>query len=423
MESAAPSTDHRRHDFTLLWAGQTASELGTRISMFTFPLIAFAVTGSTWTAALVEAAHLGGLAAILLPAGVLADRVDRRRLLRTASALGGLAYASLAVTVVTGHVHPAHLAATALCGGVAAGLFGPAELSAVQTVVAREDLPTALSLNQGRQHVASLVGGPLGSLLYGVTRWLPFAVDAVSYLCSWVLLGRLRTDLSAVTSPAGAGSGLTALREGVAHVGRDPLLRVLAGWAFLTNLSMNALFTLAVLRMVSGGVSPVQIGLVEAAAGACGIAGALLAPRLIARLPTGLLTVAVSWSAVPLVVPMALRPGPVTTALALGAVLLLNPACSAGMQSYRTAVTPAALVGRVQAAMTFASVLALPIAPILAGGLLAGFGGRDAVLLAGALGVAVALVPTVSRAVRTIPRPDGWPHRPEDREKTAERTV
>jgi len=408
MSGSPLGTLRHHHDFTVLWVGQTLSELGTRVSMFAFPLVAFAVTGSAWAAALVQAAELVGLAATLLPAGMLADRVDRRRLLRVASALGALAHATLAITVVLGHASPVHLAVTALCGGAAAGLFGPAELSAVQTVVPREDLPTALSLNQGRQHVAALVGAPLGGLLYGLARSLPFAVDAASYLVSWLLLGRLRADLSPPKARRPRGSAVAALREGLVHVGRHRLLRVLAGWSFLANLSMNTLFMVAVLRMITDGVSPLHIGLVETAAGACGVLGALLAPRLIARVPTGRLTIAIAWSAVPLVVPMAVSAHPAVVAAALGTVLLLNPAGNAGMQAYRTAVTPADLVGRVQAVMTFTSVLSLPLAPVLAGGLLARLDGRDAVLMAGALSAAVALVPTLSPAVRAIPRPDAW---------------
>jgi MFS family permease len=397
------------HDFTLLWIGQTISELGTRVSMFAFPLVTYAVTGSAWAAALVQAAELVGLATMLLPAGVLADRVDRRRLLRAASALGALAYACLTITVILGHAGVVPLLAAALCSGVAAGLFGPAELSAVRSVVPQADLPAALSLNQGRQHVAALVGGPLGGLLYGVALALPFAVDAGSYLFSWALLGRLRADLSPPATPRPRGSALADLREGVAYVRRHPLLRVLAAWSFLTNLSMNALFLVAVLRMITDGVKPLHIGLVETVAGMGGVLGALLAPRLIAHVPTGLLTIVIAWSAVPLVIPIAVWGDPVVVAAALGAVLLLNPAGNAGMQSYRAAVTPTNLVGRVQAVMTFSSVLSLPLAPVLAGGLLALLGGRNAVLLAGVACALVALVPTVSRAVRAIPRPDEWP--------------
>ncbi len=70
-------------------------------------------------------------------------------------------------------------------------------MSAIRAVVPTEDLPTALSQNQAREHVAGLLGGPLGGALYAVARWLPFAVDTVSYAVSCVTLTRIRTDLSA----------------------------------------------------------------------------------------------------------------------------------------------------------------------------------------------------------------------------------
>ena len=159
-------------------------------------MIAYAVTDSIWLASLVGTAELVGLSGALLPAGVLADRVDRRLLLRVSSGAGALAYASLTAAALLGTVTYAHLLAVALVGRPRGRAVLPAELSAVRTVVTREQLPTALSQNQARQHVAALVGAPIGGVLYGVARWLPFAVDTVSYAISWVLLGRLRTDLS-----------------------------------------------------------------------------------------------------------------------------------------------------------------------------------------------------------------------------------
>ena len=152
------------HDFTVLWVGQTISELGSRISMFVFPLITYAMTGSAMLAALAEAVHLLGLAASLLPAGVLADRVDRRRLMRIASGSGVLLYGSLAIAGLADALTVPHLLVVALLTGAGAGLFAPAEISAVRTVVPTDDLPTALSQNQARLHVAGLLGAPLGEL-------------------------------------------------------------------------------------------------------------------------------------------------------------------------------------------------------------------------------------------------------------------
>ena len=209
----------RNHDFTVLWIGQTVSELGSRVSMFVFPLLAYQLTGSALAAAAAEALHLLGLVGTLLPAGVLADRMDRRRIMRAASGAGVLLYGSLAVAGIADALTLPHLMVVALLTGAGAGAFAPAETSAVRTVVPTEDLPTALSQHQARQHVATLLGAPLGGLLYGVTRWLPFAADAVSYALSFVLLGRIRTDLSAPTSDRPAAPRPPGHRRGAAlHV-------------------------------------------------------------------------------------------------------------------------------------------------------------------------------------------------------------
>lgn len=401
----------RNHDFTVLWIGQTISELGSRVSTFVFPLLAYAMTGSALWAAAAEAAYLLGMVATLLPAGVLADRLHRRAVMRWSSGLGVLLYASLVATLLLDALTLPHLLAVALLTGAGAGLFSPAENSAIRSVVATEDLPTALSQNQARQHVASLLGAPLGAplggALYAVTRWLPFAADAVSYAVAWVLLGRIRTDLSPV--PGAERARLrTDLATGLRFAWERPFFRVLLVWGPLTNLVVNALFFVAVLRMIEGGIDPLHIGLVETVAGLCGILGALAAPWLIDRIATGSLTVLVAWSFVPLAVPMALWEHPAVMAAALSVGLFLNPAGNAGVGSYRMAITPPDLLGRVQSTAQFASMTTMPLAPLLAGVLLDGLGGRDAILVLGALAALTALIPTLSRSVRAVPRPSVW---------------
>ncbi|MFC7361220.1 MFS transporter [Nocardioides astragali] len=274
----------RNRDFTVLWIGDTISELGSALSMFVFPLIAYAISGSAITAALVEAAYLGGLCAMLLPAGALADRLDRRRIMVLASATGCAAYSSLAVAGALGRLTLPHLLAVAVVSGVAAGAYSPAQTSAIRSVVPTDDLPTALSQNQARQHVASLLGGPLGGALYAVTRWLPFAADAVSFAVACVTVSRIRTDLSA---PRRQHETLRRqLAGGFRFMWAQPFFRTLLVWASLTNLVSNAIFFVVVLRMVQEDVPATQIGLVSTAAGVGGLLGAALAPGVIHRLPT-----------------------------------------------------------------------------------------------------------------------------------------
>ena len=399
---------HQR-DFTLLWVGETVSELGSRVSMFVFPLIAYALTGSTLIAGLTETANLLGVAVALLPAGVLADRFDRRRIMRWSSGTGVILYGSLVVAIGLHRLTLGHLLAVALGTGLAAGAFSPAEVSAVRSVVPSDLLPTALAQNQARRHVASLVGGPFGGALYGVSRWMPFAADAVSYAVSWVLLGRLRADLSAPERTGPRRRVRTELAEGVRFVVGRPFFRVLLVWAPLLNLTVNAISFTAVLRLIQAGRSPVQIGLVETAAGICGIAGAVCAPRVVRALPTGLLTVLVGWSWVPLAVPLMFYNTPLAAALSLSVGIFLNPSGNSGIGAYRLHITPPELVGRVQAVSQFVSYSLLPLYPVVAGVALHRLGGPPAIAMLIGLTVAVALIPTLSRAVRSVPRPVAWP--------------
>lgn len=396
----------RNRDFTVLWIGDTVSELGSALSMFVFPLIAYALSGSALTAAVVEAAYLGGLCATLLPAGVLADRVDRRRIMLVSSATGCVAYTSLALAGATGRLTLPHLVVVALVTGVAAGAFNPAQTSAIRSVVTTEDLPTALSQNQARQHVASLLGGPLGGTLYAVTRWLPFAVDAVSFAIACLTVSRVRTDLSAPHrrhEPLGR-----QLTEGFGFMWARPFFRTLLAWSSMTNLVVNALFFVVVLRMAQAEVPAAQIGLVSTAAGVGGLLGAALAPTLIHRLPTGRLTVLVGWACCVPLVPLAFSASPWTACASTFFLLLLNPVGNAGISSYRMAVTPDHLQGRVGSTSQFVSMSVMPLAPLLGGWLLEHQGGTVAI---GALVVASALLAvllTSSRSIRSVPRPSEW---------------
>ena len=245
-------------------------------------------------------------------------------------------------------------------------LFAPAETRAVRAVVPTEDLPTALSQKQARQHVAALLGAPLGGLLYGVTRWLPFAADAVSFAVSLVLLGRIRTDLSAPTShrPAAPRRARTSPR-GCATLWSRPFFRVLLVWAPLTNLVINALFFVAILRLIEGGFHPVQIGLVETVAGRLAASSARSPRRaIIERFATGWLTSSAAWSFVPLLVPLAIWNQPAGRRRRARA----RPVPQPGRQRRDRRPTgsrsrPDELQGRIQSTMQFVSMSAMPLVP------------------------------------------------------------
>ena len=163
------------------------------------------------------------------------------------------------------------------------------------------------------------------------------------------------------------------------------------------------------MSLVQSGVHPGAIGVIDMLAGLGGILGALVAPRIIDRVPTGRLTLAVAWSWVPLLVPLLFWTSPLVVGAVLFLGILLNPAGNAGSQAYRMAITPMHLQGRVASSMQFVGMSLMPLAPLLGGVLLEQLGGRAATVGLRAVVTVSALIPTASATVRRIPRPAAWP--------------
>jgi len=397
----------RNRDFTRLWVGEAVSQLGTTASLFVFPLVGYALTGSALLAGLPVAAYTLGIALALLPAGVVADQFDRRRVLLTASAAGFLLSGSLAVAGFAGSITLTHLVVVALGTGAVAGVYMPTELSAVRSVVTREELPTAISQNQARHHLASLLGGPLGGILYAVARPLPFLVDAVSFAVSFLTVSRVQQDLSPSDRPRRHPA--RELGDGLRYLLARPYFRATAAFSASCNLVVNAVFFVAVVRLVENGVPSTTIGLVEAMAGAGGVVGALIAPFVIDRMRTGHLIMSVAWVWVPLLVPLVFWSSPWLVGAMLCIGLVLNPAGNAGGQSYRVAITPDELQGRIASSSQFLGMTTIPFAPLLGGWLLETWGAATATTVLLVAAVLTALIPTLSRDVRSVPRPRNWP--------------
>ena len=136
--------------------------------------------------------------------------------------------------------------------------------------------------------------------------------------------------------------------------------------------------------------------------------GALAAPYLIDRVPTGRLTLTVAWMCVLPLVPLLWWVTPLSAVVAVFALLLINPAGNAGISSYRVAVTPGELQGRVSATSRFLAMSVMPLSPVLGGLLLTTYGAGSAVIALIAGTTAAALLITSSRSVRRVPRPRDW---------------
>ncbi len=172
--------------FQTLWIGSTIGFLGIEAADIGYPLAVLALTGSPAQAGLFAA--LQTLATLLagLPAGQVADRFDRRRVLVLAEATRTTAAASVAAALALHHLTLVHLLAVAAVLGASTPFSGTARMLLVRAVVPSDQLTAALTQEQVRDGASQLIGPPLGGLLYGIRQLLPFLFSALAFAVSLV---------------------------------------------------------------------------------------------------------------------------------------------------------------------------------------------------------------------------------------------
>jgi hypothetical protein len=416
-EAGPPGTAHpstppapllRNRSYMLLMSGLTTESLGAGLALFAVPLVAYSLTGSVLQAGLVAAVGQAGALLATLPAGVVADRVDRRRLVVGASAVGVALWATVGVAAATGSLTAWHLALVLFGASVVGAFVDPATSGAFRAVVPGPQLPTALAASQGRDAVASLLAGPLGGLLFAIGHAVPLAAAAIGSAATAVCTWAVREPLNGDTAEARATRPVEALRQGLRFVWSIPLFRTLLGLFVVINVAFGGLLVGINLELVRSGVAPVLIGVIDLAVGVGVLVGAVLAPRLVARVRAGALTVAaLALLAVGAVVMAVFQSYTVYVAVLPLAVLLV-PAVNAGLAGYAAAITPLAMQGRLASIMGLTGLVAGPLIPLVGSGLLDRFGiGPALVVLAGLLTVTVALIAT-ARPLWRVGTPETW---------------
>jgi MFS family permease len=277
--------------FWQLWSASSLSNLADGLVKVALPLVAVTLTDSPGLVAGVTLAVTLPWLLFALPAGALADRVDRRIAMVTANVVRATGVAVLAITVLLGlESSPAAiwaLYAAALLLGTAETIYDTCAQSILPQVVTRDQLPRA----NGRLLAAELtanefVGPPLGGLLVAAGVAVAFATPAALWAAAVGALLLLRGGFSVSRREP------TTLRadvvEGLRYLWRHRLLRTLAGMTGLFNFATNATFAVFVLYAVGPdsamGLTEFSYGLLFATIAAGSLIGALLADRIIRRL-------------------------------------------------------------------------------------------------------------------------------------------
>lgn len=356
----------QNRDYLLLWSGQTISSTGSGISQLAFPLLVLALTHSPAQAGLTGALRTLPYFIFTLPGGVLIDRWNRKWVMILCDAGRALSLASIPIALVLGHLTIVQLYLVSLIEGSLYVFFDLAETASLPRVVPKEQLPEAISQNQVAFGITTLLGPPLGGVLYTLGRAVPFLTDAISYLASVLSLLFMQTkfQMERVMPPRRLW---TEMVEGMKWMWHQPMLRTMAflnsGWS-----SLGFGFSLLVIVLAQRQhVSPPFIGVLFAIGGGISILGAFLAPLLQRRLKYGHTIIGLWWLYVLawLLVVVAFTP------FALGAIIafffLVDSIYNVVQFSYRLALIPDELQGRVNSAFRLISYSLRPVGVALTG--------------------------------------------------------
>ncbi|MBE7186947.1 MFS transporter [Jatrophihabitans endophyticus] len=290
--------------FRRLWASDALSTAGDGFTLVAAPLLALTLTDDPTLVALTTTAQFLPWMVFGLLSGALVDRYEPRRLIIGVDLVRGLLFVVLAVAVWTHHVDVGLLYAVLFLSGAGDTVTSTAATSLTPRLVERDQLTRANSrLLSTRLIGGSLVARPLGAVLFLHGPGTPFAVDAVSFGLGCLLLVGVPSGLHGRADRAAAGTvpGPVAppsapvrprVRDGLAMLWADPVLRILALCILVMNVTLAA--TMSVLVLVARdrlGLGAFGYGLLLAALAAGGLIGTVVVRPLLARFgPATLLT-------------------------------------------------------------------------------------------------------------------------------------
>lgn len=212
-------------NYRLYFAGQAVSLIGTWMQQVAQAWLVYTISHSGTVLGFAVAAQM--LPVLLLGpwGGLLADRVDKRRLLLITQGLLGLVSLTTGTLIALGEMQLWMIFVLATFIGIINAAANPARQSFVSELVDRENLRTAVSLNSVLINTARAVGPAIaGVLIAKVSMQACFFIDAASYL--FVMLALWLMDAKTLATPDQTPKGKGQIREGLRYVWATPRLRV-----------------------------------------------------------------------------------------------------------------------------------------------------------------------------------------------------
>lgn len=270
----------KQRNFMLLWSGQLASWLGTEVSGIALPLVVLALTGSP--------AQAGGVAAIrglvyvfwAIPAGVLIDRFDRKTVMVIANLGSGLAMGSIALTL---WFHNLSVIQLYIASAIEGSFFVFANLgrfASFPKVVSKEQFPAASAQSGTADHIALLIGPPLGGFLFQtVGGFAALFIDSLSYFINAISIFFINIPLG-VETVVERKAIHHEIKDSFIWLWKQPVLRFLNFITAGRTILAAGLYLLIIVLAKEHHASSLFIGLIFAIGAGGGILGSLFSAKI-----------------------------------------------------------------------------------------------------------------------------------------------
>ncbi|MBI4328734.1 MAG: MFS transporter [Chloroflexi bacterium] len=282
----------RNPGFRVFWLALVLFVTGFNILSVAQAWLLYDLTGSPVFLGLIGAAMAVPTILMNFFGGVIADRLDRRRLIILTQSLTVATMLVLLALVATGRIEAWHLLATAAIMGAVQGFDQPARQALMPQLIDRKDLMNAVALNSAVWQGGRIVGPAIGGVLigsFGVT--VCFAVTTAAFLGAVLLFVWLRSPQN--TESRRAESFRRQMGEGLAFVAKTPLFASLIGISFFNSFfGLSFIFLLPIFAKDILNAGPSGLGILIGASGVGALAGTVFVAAAGSRVPKSLVILA-----------------------------------------------------------------------------------------------------------------------------------
>ncbi len=272
-------------DFRWLWSGNAAGNLGDGVAFVAIPLVATSLTTNPPSIAGLALTYSAARMLLVVPVGVVVDRVDRRLLMWLPNVLRGVILLALSLAFAVGlESLPLLYAAFALVGVMEIAADNAA-ISVLPDLVEPDDLDRANGRIATAQLVADeFVGPPLGGFLFALAVATPLAATGALYAAAGLMFLAIPRQTRPAAAPGSAGKRASIWRDaaaGAAWIRGEPLLRGLAITGGLASVAYMMTFSIIVLYATETlGVTPVGYGWILAVSSLGGLLASFSTARM-----------------------------------------------------------------------------------------------------------------------------------------------